>query len=199
MDTVNNQNKQKVKKSNKKTFWIVLGVLAGLGCLGVLAVGAVLMFGGLAYGGTASLSEAGLTTRENPIALGETHEYEGLAVAITEVDTTTYTEDREYYSLDAYRVFAEGRLTCTRPEGETCLITAVEARVSLSDTALDMRSQDLDEGLSLKGGESLAFRLYTTKWLSKEKEHLPGSAIQLRVQQEGQAAPHTMWFDTGYE
>jgi hypothetical protein len=197
------QNQQEepnpIKKKPKNTLWIVLAALAGLLCVGLAAAGVVLVFGGMILQNSADLSEYGLTTRQNPIALGETHEYEGLVVAITNVDTTTYTEDRQYHSLDAYRVFTEGWLTCTRPEGESCLLREVDVYLSLSDTALDMRSEDLDEGLSIEGGQSAAFRLYTTKWLSKEKEHLPGSVIKLRVQQEGQAAPHTMWFDTGYE
>ncbi|MCB2210226.1 hypothetical protein KQH62_04970 [bacterium] len=197
--TDKNNQKPKLSQNNKKTLWIVLGALAGIGCLGVLVVGAVLLLGGLAYAGTANLSESGRTTRENPIPLGEIIEYEGLAVVIHKVNTTTYTEGGEYYSLDSFRVYAEGTLSCTRSKGETCVIDGVDASLSLTDTALNLRSDTLDDGVTLSGGASMTFRLFTTRWLSKGEDHLSGSAIKLRVLQEGQAIGHTMWFDTGYE
>jgi hypothetical protein len=184
------------KGKKNKTLWIILGGLGLVACLCLAAVGAIWVIQGRAD----LLEYEGISTRQNPADLGTSAEYKGISVVIKEMDTTIYTEDRQHYSPDGFRVITHGSITCTLPEGEICTVEDVEVILrSSKERFLDLYFDEADRPGNIPGGETIDFRLQSHGWIHMGDDFLSGSLIEFRVKLEGDWAPHALWFDTGYE
>jgi len=103
----------KKKRKTLRFILIILGII-------VFLCGGVMLFSLIISGLSSTTTVYGHTSRQNPAAFGTSTTEGEYTIIVTDVSSTTRSEDGRYYTLDGYRLIINGSITCNLPEGEIC-------------------------------------------------------------------------------